>query len=91
MPQAHIKQHLAASLLFGFILQFFALGYVNYGTKSFVHFHAGFPFSRLVVLITFLAILSILSRTCVPWFLKLMVSLSSQVPIDSYHDVFSVF
>ncbi|XP_034699810.1 K(+) efflux antiporter 4 isoform X3 [Vitis riparia] len=32
----------------------------------------------LVVLITFLAILSILSRTCVPWFLKLMVSLSSQ-------------
>ncbi|KAH7519188.1 hypothetical protein FEM48_Zijuj08G0009100 [Ziziphus jujuba var. spinosa] len=33
---------------------------------------------RLVVLITFLAILSILSRTCVPWFLKLMISLSSQ-------------
>ncbi|MCL7043296.1 hypothetical protein MKW94_005138 [Papaver nudicaule] len=32
----------------------------------------------LVTLITFLAILSILSRTCVPWFLKLMVSLSSQ-------------
>ncbi|KAL7240032.1 hypothetical protein ACSBR2_005822 [Camellia fascicularis] len=32
----------------------------------------------LVVLITFLAILSILSRTCVPWFLKLMISLSSQ-------------
>ncbi|KAJ4957709.1 hypothetical protein NE237_024820 [Protea cynaroides] len=32
----------------------------------------------LVLLITFLAILSILSRTCVPWFLKLMISLSSQ-------------
>ncbi|XP_062148086.1 K(+) efflux antiporter 4-like isoform X3 [Alnus glutinosa] len=32
----------------------------------------------LVVLITFLAILSILSRKCVPWFLKLMISLSSQ-------------
>ncbi|KAK6236460.1 hypothetical protein QUC31_020243 [Theobroma cacao] len=32
----------------------------------------------LVVLITFLVILTILSRTCVPWFLKLMISLSSQ-------------
>lgn len=32
----------------------------------------------LVILITFLAILLILSRTCVPWFLKLMISLSSQ-------------
>ncbi|XVF49032.1 hypothetical protein PTKIN_Ptkin03bG0236200 [Pterospermum kingtungense] len=32
----------------------------------------------LVTLITFLAILTILSRTCVPWFLKLMISLSSQ-------------
>ncbi|KAL8498165.1 hypothetical protein ACS0TY_021486 [Phlomoides rotata] len=32
----------------------------------------------LVVLITFLTILSILSRTCIPWFLKLMISLSSQ-------------
>ncbi|PIN09484.1 putative K+/H+-antiporter [Handroanthus impetiginosus] len=32
----------------------------------------------LVVLVTFLAILSILSRTCIPWFLKLMTSLSSQ-------------
>ncbi|GAB4837817.1 K(+) efflux antiporter 4 [Ancistrocladus abbreviatus] len=32
----------------------------------------------LVVLITFLAILSIVTRTCVPWFLKLMISLSSQ-------------
>ncbi|XP_019175897.1 PREDICTED: K(+) efflux antiporter 4-like isoform X4 [Ipomoea nil] len=31
-----------------------------------------------VMLFTFLAVLSILSRTCVPWFLKLMVSLSSQ-------------
>ncbi|CAA2959087.1 K(+) efflux antiporter 4-like isoform X1 [Olea europaea subsp. europaea] len=32
----------------------------------------------LVVLIAFLAVLSIFSRTCVPWFLKLMISLSSQ-------------
>ncbi|PKA57214.1 K(+) efflux antiporter 4 [Apostasia shenzhenica] len=32
----------------------------------------------LIVLCTFLAILSILSRTCVPWFLKLMINLSSQ-------------
>ncbi|MQL92717.1 hypothetical protein Taro_025344, partial [Colocasia esculenta] len=32
----------------------------------------------LIVLCSFLAILSILSRTCVPWFLKLMISLSSQ-------------
>ncbi|URE47217.1 Sodium/hydrogen exchanger family [Musa troglodytarum] len=32
----------------------------------------------LIVLCAFLAILSILSRTCVPWFLRLMISLSSQ-------------
>ncbi|XP_040994302.1 K(+) efflux antiporter 6-like [Juglans microcarpa x Juglans regia] len=32
----------------------------------------------LVLLITFLAVLTILSRTCVPWLLKLMISLSSQ-------------
>ncbi|EPS73308.1 hypothetical protein M569_01441 [Genlisea aurea] len=32
----------------------------------------------LVLLITFLAVLTILSRTWVPWFLKLMISLSSQ-------------
>ncbi|XAR69258.1 hypothetical protein NMG60_11000782 [Bertholletia excelsa] len=32
----------------------------------------------LVVLIAFLAVLSILSCTCIPWFLKLMISLSSQ-------------
>ncbi|KAJ6809127.1 K(+) efflux antiporter 4-like isoform X1 [Iris pallida] len=32
----------------------------------------------LVMLCSFLAILSILCRTCVPWFLKLMISLSSQ-------------
>ncbi|KAK4283949.1 hypothetical protein QN277_000846 [Acacia crassicarpa] len=32
----------------------------------------------LVVLVLFLALLSVLSRTCVPWFLKLMLSLSSQ-------------
>ncbi|KAF9614010.1 hypothetical protein IFM89_014810 [Coptis chinensis] len=38
----------------------------------------GYWFLGLVVLLSFLAILSILSRTCVPWFLKLMISLSSQ-------------
>ncbi|MED6175072.1 K(+) efflux antiporter 4, variant 2, partial [Stylosanthes scabra] len=32
----------------------------------------------LVILIAFLAVLSIVSRTCVPWFLRLMISLSSQ-------------
>ncbi|KAI3522419.1 hypothetical protein L1887_00168 [Cichorium endivia] len=32
----------------------------------------------LVVLVAFLAVLSVLSRTCLPWFLKLMISLSSQ-------------
>ncbi|CAI9755708.1 unnamed protein product [Fraxinus pennsylvanica] len=32
----------------------------------------------LVVLIAFLAVLSLFSRTCVPWFLKLMINLSSQ-------------
>ncbi|EYU30646.1 hypothetical protein ABFS82_11G059200 [Erythranthe guttata] len=31
-----------------------------------------------MVLVAFLVILSILSRTCIPWFLKLMISLSSQ-------------
>lgn len=36
-------------------------------------------YTRLILLFTFLAILSILSRTCIPWFLKLMMSLSSQV------------
>ncbi|KAG8657023.1 hypothetical protein MANES_03G032400v8 [Manihot esculenta] len=32
----------------------------------------------LMLLVIFLAILTILSRTCVPWFLKLMISLSSE-------------
>nr|VDD18967.1 unnamed protein product [Brassica oleracea] len=32
----------------------------------------------VVVLLSFLAVLTILSRTCIPWLLKLMVSLSSQ-------------
>ncbi|KAF3447520.1 hypothetical protein FNV43_RR12706 [Rhamnella rubrinervis] len=42
-------------------------------------FHGVMSMTKLiVVLITFLAVLSILSRTCVPWFLKLMISLSSQ-------------
>lgn len=37
--------------------------------------------TRLVMLLAFLAVLSILSRTCLPWLLKLMISLSSQVCI----------
>ncbi|XP_071729472.1 K(+) efflux antiporter 4-like [Rutidosis leptorrhynchoides] len=32
----------------------------------------------LVTLVTFLAVLSVFSRTCIPWFFKLMISLSSQ-------------
>ncbi|XP_021276605.1 K(+) efflux antiporter 6 isoform X1 [Herrania umbratica] len=32
----------------------------------------------LVMLVAFLAVLSILSRTCLPWLLRLMISLSSQ-------------
>ncbi|GJT68328.1 K(+) efflux antiporter 4 [Tanacetum coccineum] len=32
----------------------------------------------LVTLITFLAVLSLFSRTCIPWFFNLMISLSSQ-------------
>ncbi|XP_076934436.1 K(+) efflux antiporter 4-like [Bidens hawaiensis] len=32
----------------------------------------------LVTLITFLAVLSVFSRTCIPWFFNLMMSLSSQ-------------
>ncbi|PHT58554.1 K(+) efflux antiporter 4 [Capsicum baccatum] len=32
----------------------------------------------LVVLVTFLTILSVLCRTCVPWFLRLMIGLSSE-------------
>ncbi|KAI3525780.1 hypothetical protein L1887_04864 [Cichorium endivia] len=37
------------------------------------------PDTRLVVLVAFLAVLSVLSRSCLPWFLKLMISLSSQL------------
>nr|XP_043629326.1 K(+) efflux antiporter 4-like isoform X1 [Erigeron canadensis] len=32
----------------------------------------------LVTLVTFLAVLSVFSRTCIPWFFNLMISLSSQ-------------
>ncbi|KAG5605970.1 hypothetical protein H5410_027462 [Solanum commersonii] len=35
----------------------------------------------LVVLLMFLTILSMLCRTCVPWFLRLMIGLSSQVTL----------
>lgn len=46
---------------------------------SFIGSHVSFY--RLVVLITFLTILSILSRTLIPRLLKLMISLSSQVTL----------
>ncbi|XP_062229041.1 K(+) efflux antiporter 4-like isoform X1 [Phragmites australis] len=55
----------------------FALLPILSGTSGLLHGVASMTKS-LVVLITFLAILSILSRTGVPWFLKLMISLSSQ-------------
>ncbi|XP_010520642.1 PREDICTED: K(+) efflux antiporter 6-like [Tarenaya hassleriana] len=42
----------------------------------------------VVMLLAFLAVLSILSRTCVPWLLKLMVSLSSQT--DELYQLASV-
>nr|XP_012572153.1 K(+) efflux antiporter 4 isoform X3 [Cicer arietinum] len=45
----------------------------------------------LLILMTFLVVLSVLSRTCVPWFLKLMISLSSQVNIDICSVVGSLF
>ncbi|KAL6602853.1 hypothetical protein ACP70R_043214 [Stipagrostis hirtigluma subsp. patula] len=55
----------------------FALLPILSGASGLLHGVASMTKS-LVVLITFLAILSILSRTGVPWFLKLMISLSSQ-------------
>ncbi|XP_058189115.1 K(+) efflux antiporter 6 isoform X3 [Rhododendron vialii] len=44
----------------------------------------------LVVLIAFLAILSILSRTCVPWFLKLMINLSKSSQTNELYQLASV-
>ncbi|XP_024960792.1 K(+) efflux antiporter 4 isoform X2 [Cynara cardunculus var. scolymus] len=44
----------------------------------------------LVTLITFLAVLSILSRTCIPWFLNLMISLSSQSQTNELYQLASV-
>ncbi|EER88524.1 hypothetical protein BDA96_10G222500 [Sorghum bicolor] len=55
----------------------FALLPILSGTSGLLHGVASMTKS-LVVLISFLTILSILSRTGVPWFLKLMISLSSQ-------------
>ncbi|KAG8094525.1 hypothetical protein GUJ93_ZPchr0012g21899 [Zizania palustris] len=55
----------------------FALLPILSGASGLLHGVASMAKS-LVVLLTFLAILSILSRTGVPWFLKLMISLSSQ-------------
>ncbi|XP_014753157.1 K(+) efflux antiporter 6 isoform X2 [Brachypodium distachyon] len=55
----------------------FALLPILSGASGLLHGVASMTKS-LVLLISFLAILSILSRTCVPWFLKLMISLSSQ-------------
>lgn len=36
---------------------------------------------RLVVLLAFLAVASMLCRSCIPWFLKLMIKLSTQVTV----------
>ncbi|KAH7833846.1 hypothetical protein Vadar_010389 [Vaccinium darrowii] len=44
----------------------------------------------LVMLIAFLAILSILSRTCVPWFLKLMINLSKSSQTNELYQLASV-
>ncbi|KAH9799942.1 K(+) efflux antiporter 6 [Citrus sinensis] len=44
----------------------------------------------LVVLIAFLGILSILSRTCVPWLLKLMTSLSSQFCLVQTNELYQL-
>ncbi|VAI77494.1 unnamed protein product [Triticum turgidum subsp. durum] len=55
----------------------FALLPILSGASGLLHGVASMTKS-LVLLISFLGILSILSRTCVPWFLKLMISLSSQ-------------
>ncbi|XP_038986313.1 K(+) efflux antiporter 6-like isoform X6 [Phoenix dactylifera] len=44
----------------------------------------------LILLLTFLAVLSILSRTCVPWFLNLMISLSSQSQTKELYQLASV-
>ncbi|KAK3005059.1 hypothetical protein RJ639_017396, partial [Escallonia herrerae] len=55
----------------------FALLPVLGGTSGALHGMMSMTKS-LVTLITFLAILALLSRTCVRWFLKLMISLSSQ-------------
>ncbi|XP_044423281.1 K(+) efflux antiporter 6 isoform X1 [Triticum aestivum] len=55
----------------------FALLPILSGASGLLHGVASMTKS-FVLLISFLGILSILSRTCVPWFLKLMISLSSQ-------------
>ncbi|GJR66377.1 hypothetical protein Tco_0012442 [Tanacetum coccineum] len=58
-------------------------GQVNVGTY-FAGFCGGFIICAasdprwLVTFITFLAVLSLFSRTCIPWFINLMISLSSQ-------------
>lgn len=44
----------------------------------------------LVTLITFLAVLSILSRTCIPWFLNLMINLSSHSQTNELYQLASV-
>lgn len=44
----------------------------------------------LVVLTAFLAILSILSRTCVPWFLKMMINLSKSSQTNELYQLASV-
>ncbi|XP_008799750.2 K(+) efflux antiporter 4 [Phoenix dactylifera] len=65
-----ILQDCAVGLLFAFLP---VLGGTSGILQGFISMT-----KSLIVLFAFLAILSILCRKCVPWFLKLMISLSSQ-------------
>ncbi|XVF35348.1 hypothetical protein REPUB_Repub18cG0137900 [Reevesia pubescens] len=65
-----ILQDCAVGLLFALLLVLGGTSGILQGVISMT--------KLLVMLVAFLAVLSILSRTCLPWLLKLMISLSSQ-------------
>ncbi|KAG1346659.1 putative K(+) efflux antiporter 4 [Cocos nucifera] len=65
-----ILQDCAVGLLFAFLPVLGGTSGILQGVISMT--------KSLIVLFTFLAVLSIVSRKCMPWFLKLMISLSSQ-------------
>lgn len=65
-----ILQDCAVGLLFALLPVLCGTSGLLHGVKSMA--------KSLITLFSFLGILSILSRTCVPWFLKLMTNLSSQ-------------